>query len=368
MDDRLNELQSSSGCRSKSVFSDRESVTETLQSMVLSKNNELKTSLDELEHYTKDVDRMTKQVVVSTSMKVEQELSAKILDASKEAKLRIGTVKNILDTLREEQNELTPNNPPAEKQMLHNIISSNSRRFKTLLQDYMRSQEHYKVEVQRKTQRQLKIAYPDANEEALRQLAENTEGARKAVQKQMQTGGTQNLDNVLRDIDEKYKNMKELESNVSELHDLFIYLGTLVDNQQDAIDSIEASVWSTEEYTTKAQKHLLIAKENQQKYENKKMCFYILLGCIILGVVGYLVYTLGGGPSSNPVPIRTTTKDEDVVSSAEQKFRVNFCTCDGGLNGVMAENGCNCTVFLQTANGLKHNLKGSSAKLLLQTD
>lgn len=342
MTDRLNELHSSSGYRSKSVFSERCSAAETLLGLVMGKNSELKACLDELEQSTTSIDKMTKQVILATSPKAEQELSTRILEVSAGAKIKISQTKDILDFLRTEQKELPNGSPPADMQMLSNIINSNSRRFKTLLQDYLRSQENYKVEVQRKTQRQLRIAYPGATEEALQQLASNPQGAREAVLRQRQTGGGQNIESVLHDIEDKYKSLKELESNVSDLHDLFLYLGALVENQQDVIDSIEASVWNTDEYVVKGAKELLIAKENQAKYETKKVCLYVLLAMLVLIVTGYLAHALGllGGNAEHE-PLKPVGPANG-VEYMELPPASTTCECPGGYIGTVTAHGCEC--------------------------
>lgn len=68
--------------------------------------------------------------------------------------------------------------------------------------------------------------------------------------------------------------MKKLEESVVELHDLFLYLSALVDEQAKTLDSIEANVEKTAEYTGVAVEHLVVAKTHKESLEKKQFWFY----------------------------------------------------------------------------------------------
>lgn len=104
----------------------------------------------------------------------------------------------------------------------------------------MKSQEDYRSAVKQKVGRQLRIAYPEAGENEIAELAnEDPESVRDALRLQMSKGGHACLRETLADLHGKYTDLKLLEESVLELRDLFIYLSALVEEQGERLDSIE---------------------------------------------------------------------------------------------------------------------------------
>jgi len=67
----------------------------------------------------------------------------------------------------EEEDHLTP----AEGQMCRTVISTASHTFKQNLNAYMKVQEDFRAAVKEKVARQLRIAYPEAADEEIMELA-----------------------------------------------------------------------------------------------------------------------------------------------------------------------------------------------------
>merc|ERR1712194_515216 len=108
----------------------------------------------------------------------------------------------------------------------------------------------YRSAVKHKVTRQLRIAYPEALENEILELAnEDPASVREAIQKQMQKGGHATLKQTLHDLHGKYNDLKYLEDAVLQLRDLFLYLSALVEEQGQKLDSIELHVENTREYT-----------------------------------------------------------------------------------------------------------------------
>jgi len=97
------------------------------------------------------------------------------------------------------------------------------------------------------------------------------------------------LEDVVRDIEERHQDILKLERQVLEVYELFRDLAQLVDLQQDSLDVIDARVQSAKNYTERAEVELTEA-EDYQKKARKRQC--IILGIVIAVLVIILAPTL----------------------------------------------------------------------------
>ncbi|XP_034018120.1 syntaxin-7 [Thalassophryne amazonica] len=87
----------------------------------------------------------------------------------------------------------------------------------------------------------------------------------------------------LRLIQERELAIRQLESDIVDINDIFKDLGMMVHEQGDMIDSIEANVETADTHVQNAQKQLARA-ENYQRSSRKKICI-ILSVLVVAGVV-----------------------------------------------------------------------------------
>ena len=90
-------------------------------------------------------------------------------------------------------------------------------------------------------------------------------------------------------LDSRRKFILELETAVTELHEMFIQLGSLVEAQGETIDRIESQVKSTQDYIQNAETQLTAARKSKKRARRCK----ILTGIAVsVGVVIVLVIVL----------------------------------------------------------------------------
>jgi len=89
---------------------------------------------------------------------------------------------------------------------------------------------------------------------------------------------------VVRDIDERHREILKLERQVLELHELFKDLATLTDLQQESLDSIEGHVQRAGVHVHKAEENLQQA-EKHQRGARKKKCYLLAGGMVALAAV-----------------------------------------------------------------------------------
>ncbi|XP_031846778.1 syntaxin 7 [Nomia melanderi] len=109
------------------------------------------------------------------------------------------------------------------------------------------------------------------------------------TQKQMQQQQLKEEQN-LRLLEEQEASIRQIESNISDINQIFKDLGTLVYDQGEMIDSIEASVERTVVSVNEATSHVRQAGIYQNKLRKKK-CVLVVIGVIVLSIlIGIIVW------------------------------------------------------------------------------
>jgi len=85
-------------------------------------------------------------------------------------------------------------------------------------------------------------------------------------------------------LQERERSIRQLESDILDVNTIFKDLATLVHDQGEMIDSIEANVESTHVRVQEGTEHLRQAETYKNKARKKKLCL-LLIGIIILAIV-----------------------------------------------------------------------------------
>jgi len=110
---------------------------------------------------------------------------------------------------------------------------------------------------------------------------------------QIQTAAKkQNLDKShLHEVEARHRDIKRLENNIKELHDMWMDMAIIVENQGDMVDRIEFNVSEAKDYTEGAAVYTKKALDNYRAARRKKRICTALL--ITLGVIIILGIVLG---------------------------------------------------------------------------
>ncbi|XP_039873416.1 syntaxin-7-like isoform X2 [Simochromis diagramma] len=93
----------------------------------------------------------------------------------------------------------------------------------------------------------------------------------------------------LRLIQERESALRQLESDIVDINDIFKDLGVMVHEQGDMIDSIEANVENTETNIQKGMHQLARAADHQQS-SRKKICIILIVLVVVAVVVGLIIW------------------------------------------------------------------------------
>lgn len=118
------------------------------------------------------------------------------------------------------------------------------------------------------------------------------------------------------------RELMELQMKVLELHELFFYIGSLVDREADMLHEIEDAVDAQEDYTGAAIHELESARDYQASYEAKRQLvgglFWVVVFIVVVGVVGFVIFYFVMIKPKAPVT-HSSGSSEDHSSSSVQK-------------------------------------------------
>lgn len=169
------------------------------------------------------------------------------------------------------------------KKSQHAILA---KKFVEVMTKYNEAQLEFREKSKGRIQRQLEITGKTTTDE---ELEEMLDGGNAAVFTAgiMDSGISKQ---ALSEIEARHKDIMRLESSIKELHDMFVDIAVLVENQGSMIDRIESNMDQSVGFVERAVADTKKAAKFQQEARRKKMM--IIVCCTILAVIcGSLVYS-----------------------------------------------------------------------------
>ncbi|KAL6095635.1 stx7 [Pungitius sinensis] len=93
----------------------------------------------------------------------------------------------------------------------------------------------------------------------------------------------------LRLIQERELSIRQLESDITDVNDIFKDLGMMIHEQGDMIDSIEANVESADVHVQNATQQLSRAADYQRS-SRKKMCILVIVLLVLALIIGLIIW------------------------------------------------------------------------------
>jgi len=151
----------------------------------------------------------------------------------------------------------------------------------------MLASHEFKQSLQERIRRQLKIVDSKISDEEVEKIVAS--GQADGVIKQVLI--SENLQDVVRDIEDRHLDILKLERQVLEVYELFKDLATLVEIQQESLDVIENRIGKAKDYVERAEGQLAEAEVYQKKTRKKQCCLIILLLAILIAILGPVLGT-----------------------------------------------------------------------------
>nr|XP_023011691.1 syntaxin-1A isoform X5 [Leptinotarsa decemlineata] len=157
--------------------------------------------------------------------------------------------------------------------------STLSRKFVEVMTEYNRTQTDYRERCKGRIQRQLEITGRQTTNEELEEMLEQ---GNPAVFTQGIIMETQQAKQTLADIEARHSDIIKLENSIRELHDMFMDMAMLVENQGELVDRVEYHVGTAQNHVQQGQSELKAAQEYQSKARKKKIFIII---CLVVALI-----------------------------------------------------------------------------------
>ncbi|XP_055992797.1 syntaxin-3 isoform X9 [Sorex fumeus] len=201
-----------------------------------------------------------------------------------EIKKRANNVRNKLKSMERhiEDEEIRSSADLRIRKSQHSVLS---RKFVEVMTRYNEAQVDFRERSKGRIQRQLEITGKKTTDEELEEMLESGNPA-------IFTSGiidSQISKQALSEIEGRHKDIVQLESSIKELHDMFMDIAMLVENQGAMIDRIENNMDQSVGFVERAVADTKKAVKYQSEARRKKIM--IMICCIILAII--LASTIG---------------------------------------------------------------------------
>nr|XP_056707776.1 syntaxin-3 isoform X2 [Euleptes europaea] len=190
----------------------------------------------------------------------EQKTKDDLDQLTAEIKKMANSVRNKLKSMERniEQDEVRSSADLRIRKSQHSVLS---RKFVDVMTKYNEAQVDFRERSKGRIQRQLEITGKNTTDEELEEMLESGNPA-------IFTSGimdSQISKQALSEIEGRHKDILRLESSIKELHDMFVDIAMLVENQGEIVDNIELNMMHTIDHIEKAREET----KKALKYKSK---------------------------------------------------------------------------------------------------
>lgn len=147
-----------------------------------------------------------------------------------------------------------------------------TRAFQTIMSDYIKAEEMQRTLCRKRIQRQASIMGNEITDQQLDVLVEKGGEGWTELSQSLQTQAAHSSRWAINEIKGRHKELVELEARMKEVHELFMHMAMLVEEQGSMLNNIEANVCSSEEYVEEGNVRIKKAVKYKRKNPFRQCC------------------------------------------------------------------------------------------------
>ncbi|XP_041058883.1 syntaxin-2-like isoform X1 [Carcharodon carcharias] len=234
-----------------------------------------------IDRISEDVEEVKKKHSIILSApnpegKTKEELEGLTLSIKRNA----NRVRNKLKIIEQSINEEDENQGSVDLRIRKTQHSTLSRKFANVMTEYNEIQILFRERSKGRIQRQLEITGKTTTDDELEEMLES---GNPSIFTSDIISDTQITRQALNEIESRHKDIIKLEASIRELHDMFVDMAMLVEQQGEMINNIETNVVNATEYIERAKEETKKAVRYQSKARRKM--FYIMICVVVLLVI-----------------------------------------------------------------------------------
>ncbi|XP_067128029.1 syntaxin-like [Centruroides vittatus] len=278
--DRLAELKAKA-----QNYEDKNEVTiiipnneETFMKKFFQDVSEIEDYLNEIKRNIKAVERNHNNIIFSDPEK-EKKIKAELDELMDSIRRLSNKTRAKLKLMEQDIEDEKSNTVTTEFRIRQAQLNALTRQLVDIMSDFNQIQIEYKKKCEDRIKKQLKITGQEITDEQLQDMLEQENPAIFIKDIVMETKKAQE---TLDDINARHADIMKLERNIKELHEMFMDMAMIIENQGEIIDRIEFNVQNTVEYTEKAKNEIVQALELQKKSRKLKIIIIVVVLVIII--------------------------------------------------------------------------------------
>lgn len=214
-----------------------------------------------------------------TDEQIKEQLEQFMADIKKTANKVRGKLKVIQQSIEQEEQA---NSSAADLRIRKTQHATLSRKFVEVMNDYNACQVDYRERCKNRIRRQLEITGKMTTNDELEELLESGDLKIFTLDIIMET---QQAKQSLKDIEARHADIMKLENSIRELHDMFMDMAMLVENQGEMIDRIEYNVEQSVDYIETAKADTKEAVKYKKKSQRKKFIIIVIVVSVVLFLI-----------------------------------------------------------------------------------
>ncbi|KAL3674820.1 hypothetical protein V7S43_000747 [Phytophthora oleae] len=232
---------------------------------------------------SQQISELNGKAILATSNVEEQAVSNELGFVIETTNKLAAHAKGLLERLKKESTERKKEKgtPLSEIRIRDNMCATLTKKFMDAMKDYQKAQQKYKADMKNKVKRQVQIVKPDASEAEIDAVMRSGDTGSIYKSAILQGGAAESITDVFLHCQDKYRDVLKLEQSVAELHQMFLDLALLVEQQGELLDQIDHQVRSAANYVEQGNQEMTKAIK-YQKAHRKKMCCLLGVGVAIL--------------------------------------------------------------------------------------
>ncbi|KAG0188695.1 Plasma membrane t-SNARE, secretory vesicle fusion [Apophysomyces sp. BC1034] len=163
------------------------------------------------------------------------------------------------------------------------------KRFIETIQRYQDIERTYQQKYRQRVERQIRIVKPDATSDEIERTLDSDEASQIFAQSLMQANRSGQARAVLNEVQSRHDDIKKIEKTILELHQLFMDMQMLVEQQGETLKEIEMHAETTVVDLEQGNKEIARAIVSAKSTRAKKWCCFVIF-IILLIVAGILIW------------------------------------------------------------------------------
>ncbi|AWP06366.1 putative syntaxin-3-like [Scophthalmus maximus] len=245
---------------------------------------DIRISIDKIDESITDIKKLYSTILSAPTS--EQKTQDDVEALTNEIKKSANNARNKLKSIEQQLESNTDDRSSADLRIRKSQHAILAKKFVEVMTKYNEAQVDFRDKSKGRIARQLEITGKATTDE---ELDEMLEGGNSAVF----TAGIMDSkinQQALNEIEARHKDIMRLESSIKELHDMFVDIAMLVENQGGMIDRIESNMDQSVGFVERAVADTKKAAKFQQEARRKQMMIFCC--CVILAlIVGSFLYS-----------------------------------------------------------------------------